>query len=70
MGVHVELRELLEIDACARKVERERILALFHALATQLDAKADAATSEPDVGLAWTAAAASVRRTCDAAADV
>lgn len=49
----------------ARRLERERVLALFSSLAEQMDEKADA--DDGDIGLTWTAAAASVRRVCDEA---
>lgn len=60
-----DLIRALGIDAEARRLERERVLSLFASLAEQMDAKADADDSE--LGLVWTAAAASIRRVCDEA---
>ena len=47
----------------ARRLERERVLAIFASLAEQMDTKAD--EDDGDIGLVWTAAAACVRRVCD-----
>jgi hypothetical protein len=53
------------------RIEQDRILALFRDLALALDKKAEECGDDNDedvaVGLAWTAAASSVRRVCDEA---
>jgi hypothetical protein len=63
MSASQEIGMILGIDAEARRLERERVLAMFAALAQQMDEKADVDDSE--IGLVWTAAAASIRRVCD-----
>lgn len=67
MSAAQEIGMILGIDAEARRSERERILALFAGLAKQMDEKAD--EDDGDVGLVWTAAASSIRRVCDEAAE-
>jgi hypothetical protein len=65
MSACQEIGMILGIDAEARRMERERVLAMFASLADQMDIKAD--EDDGDIGLVWTAAAACVRRVCDEA---
>jgi hypothetical protein len=65
MSAGQEIGMLLGIDAESRRLERERVLAMFASLAEQMDTKAD--EDDGDIGLVWTAAAACVRRVCDEA---
>ena len=65
MSAKQEIGMLLGIDAEARRLERERVLALFDSLAKQMEAKADA--NNDDVGLVWAAAAACIQRVCNEA---
>lgn len=65
MSASQELKMVLGIDAEARRLERERILSLFAALAEQMEEKAN--KDDGDVGLVWTAAASCIRRVCDEA---
>ena len=65
MSAGQEIGMILGIDAEARRLERERVLAMFASLAEQMDTKAD--EDDGDIGLVWTAAAACIRRVCDEA---
>jgi len=65
MSAGQEIVMILGIDAEARRMERERVLAMFDSLANQMDIKAE--EDDGDIGLVWTAAAACVRRVCDEA---
>ena len=63
MSASQEIKMISGIVVEAMRLERERVLEMFTALAKQLDEKADA--DDGEIGLVWTAAAASVRRVCD-----
>ena len=65
MSGAIEVKQMFEIANEARRLERERVVAMFSALASQMEVKAD--QDDGDIGLVWTAAAASVRRVCDEA---
>lgn len=65
MSASQEIGMIMGIDAEARRLERERVLGLFAALAKQLDEKAD--EDDGDIGLVWAAAAACIRRVCEEA---
>jgi len=71
MSASQEIGMILGIDAEARRLERERVLSMFAALADQMDAKAletDLVNNDDFTrGLVWAAAAFRIRQVCDEA---